>query len=161
MIDTIRTWLLSIVVTSLAVSLAETLVTVGTLRRVLSMTGGLILLLVVLQPLLRVDLKNLKLDLSQYQESVEQRRTELEKADDEQLAKLIAEKTESYISDKAKQLGLTCTARVTTKTGENGVPYPASATLSCAPSAELSAYLEQELGIPKERQSWNGTKKGA
>ena len=160
MIDTIRTWLMSIVIASLAVSLAETLVPAGTLRRVLSVTGGLILLLVVLQPLLRVDLKHVKLDTSQYQKTVESRRAELENADNEQIAELIAEKTESYILDKAKQLGISCTVKVATKNGADGMPYPSSAVLSCPLSKELSAYLEQELGIPKERQSWNGTETG-
>ena len=160
MIDTIRTWLMGIVIASLAVSLAVALVPPGTLRRVLSVTGGLILLLVVLQPLLRVDLKEVKLDTSQYQKSVENRRAELKNADNEQMAKLIAEKMESYILDKAKQLGISCTVEVTTKTGEDGVPYPSSAALSCPPSEELAAYLEQELGISRERQSWNGTETG-
>jgi len=160
MIDTIRTWLMSIVIASLAVSLAEALVPAGTLRRVLSVTGGLILLLVVLQPLLRVDLKDVKLDTSQYQKSVENRQAELENADSEQMAELIAEKTETYILDKAKQLGISCTVKVATKIGEDGVPYPSAAVFSCSPSEELAAYLEQGLGIPKERQSWNGTENG-
>lgn len=157
MIAAIRTWLLSVVTASLAVSLAESVVPAGTLRRVLSVIGGLILLLVMLQPLLRVDLKEIKLDTSGYREAIQERQAELEDADQEQMTKLIEEKTESYILDKAKRLGISCTVKVRTKTGEDGTPYPVSAVLSCAPSEALSAYLEQELGIPKERQIWNGT----
>ena len=47
------------------------------------------------------------------------------------------------------------TARVETRTGEDGIPVPWSAELTGQRSGALSSYLEAELGIPAERQVWH------
>jgi Stage III sporulation protein AF (Spore_III_AF). len=153
----VRTWLTGVVAASLLISAAESLIPPGTLRKIASLTGGLILLLVLVRPLAHLDAGEYKLNLDAYSNAVEDRRQELEKADRSELEKLIAEKSEAYISDRAAALGISCTAEVTTKTGTDGMPYPAGAELSCAYSPELAALMEQELGIPRERQAYHGT----
>ncbi len=74
-----------------------------------------------------------------------------------ELAELIAEKTEAYILDKAGTLGVSCRVEVATAEGEGGLPVPYRVELDCAPREALSAYLEDELGIPKERQVFHGS----
>ena len=117
--------------------------------------AGLILLAVMMQPLLRIDLSDVQLNFSKYQETLEQRQAELENTRKEELTSLIEAETAAYISDKAKSMGLTLRVRVTAKMGESGVPVPVRAELTGPWSDTLSGWLETELGLPAERQVWN------
>lgn len=157
MMTAVREWLFSVVVISLLLTVAESLIPEGSIRKIAGFTGGLILLLTLLQPILRTDLGRLRLNVDSYGEAIESRRTELEKREDKEWEALIAERTEAYISDKAARLGLKISVSVRTEPGADGVPYPAEAEIQGPKSQALAAYMEEELGIPPERQVWNGT----
>lgn len=157
MIEQLRSWLTAIVVTSILVTVAQSLIPEGTLRRIASITSGLILLLVLLQPVTKLEIGSLHLDYDQYEEKIEEQQSVLQNQRDQELEKLIAERTEAYILDKAKSLGISCTVTVTTEVDDSGTPRPYRAELSCKPSEQLARYLSEEIGIPKERQVWNGT----
>ena len=131
MIGLIRQWLTAVVLVTMLLSVAQTLVPEGTVRKITSFIGGLLLLVVMLQPLLRTD-----------------------------LGQGIAERTAAYISDKAAGLGLTVTVRVETEPGADGTPLPERVYLEGTKSEELSHWLAEELGIPAERQVWNGQETG-
>ena len=115
-----------------------------------------VLLAVLLRPALGADLSALTVSLEDWTEQVEQRTAELEQAQTNALAEGIEERTAAYISDKAATLGLTVTARVETETGEDGIPIPSAVEVDGPRSPELETYIAQELGIPPERQVWNG-----
>lgn len=155
MMGAVRGWLSSIVVVTLLLSVAQTLIPAGTIRKIASFTGGLILLVALLQPVLGTDLERLHLDREDYEAAIEARRAELDGAGKEAMAELIEERTAAYISDKANTLGLTVTAQVETEAGSDGIPVPVSVRLRGPQSAELAAYIEGELGIPRERQVWH------
>ena len=110
---------------------------------------------VMMQPLLRIDLSDVQLDFSAYQETLEQRQAELENTRQEELTSLIETETAAYISDKAKSMGLTLRVRVTAEMDGSGVPVPVRAELTGPWSGPLSGWLETELGLPAERQVWN------
>ena len=95
------------------------------------------------------------LNISHYQEAVEQRQTELEASQKEELASLIESEMETYISDKAKSMSLTLRVQVTAEPDGSGVPVPVRAELTGPRSEELSRWLDAELGLPAERQVWN------
>ena len=155
MIETLRSWLTSIVVVTLLLSVARTLAPEGSLRQITSFLGGLILLAALLGPVLTADLAGWDMSFSAWQEAVEARQEELQENQESQLAAIIGAETEAYISDKAVELGVSVTARVETRTGEDGVPVPWSAVLTGQRSAELEACLAEDLGIPAERQVWH------
>ncbi|MDO4314814.1 MAG: stage III sporulation protein AF [Oscillospiraceae bacterium] len=155
MIGAVREWLTSIVVVTLLLSVAQTLIPEGSIRKIAAFTGGLILLAALLQPVLGTDLERLRLDFGDYERAVAQRQAELEVAGKEALVELIEERTAAYISDKADALGLRVEARVETETGDDGVPVPVSVRLDGPRSEELASYIEGELGIPRERQVWH------
>ena len=50
MMESLRTWLSSIVAVTLLIAMAESLVPEGTMRRVAGFTGGLVLLLALVRP---------------------------------------------------------------------------------------------------------------
>lgn len=153
--ETLRSYLAGIVTVTLLISLLRTLVPEGTLRQLTSFAGGLVLLAALAGPLLDLDGADLTGDLSRWREEVAQRQAELTQAREKELSARIAAETEAYISDKGEELGLSVTARVETRTGEDGVPVPWSADLTGRRSAALEACLAEDLGIPAERQVWH------
>lgn len=149
-----REWLTAVAAVSLLLSMVQMLLPKGTLREVAGLIGGLILLTVLMRPVLAGKGKDLRLDLPEVRQSVEQRQAELEAEGRETLTGLIEEKTAAYISDKAETLGLTLRIRVTAEDRE-GVPVPVQVELTGARSEELAHWLETELGLSAERQVWN------
>ena len=151
MMEAVRAWLTSVVLVSVLLSAAQSLIPPGTVRKAAGFTGGLILLLVLLRPVLGADLEHLELEFDHYQA----RQEELADTQTEAMASIIAEQTEAYILDKAGELGLEVTVRVETRTEGNGIPVPWSAELTGSWSQALASALETELGIPAERQVWH------
>lgn len=156
MIGAVRAWLTSVVVVSLLLAVAQTLIPEGSIRKIAGFTGGLVLLVALMQPLLGADLGGLRLNFGDYADAVQDRQAELEDTEKEQLATLIAQRTEAYISDKAAELGLDVRVQVRTEPSGDGTPIPAAAELFGPWSQPLATLMEQELGIPQERQVWHG-----
>lgn len=151
----LREWLTSLVAVSMLLSVAQTLVPEGSIRKIASFTGGLILLVVLLRPLLGADLSRLDLHLEDYERAIGQRQEELASAGEAELAGIIEERTAAYISDKADTLGLAVKVQVETKPAGDGVPVPWRAEIWGPRSPALATYMEEELGIPGERQVWH------
>ena len=151
----LREWLTSLVAVSMLLSVARTLVPEGSIRKISSFTGGLILLVVLLRPLLGADLSRLDLHLEDYERAIGQRQEELASAGEAELAGIIEERTAAYISDKADTLGLAVKVQVETKPAGDGVPVPWRAEIWGPRSPALATYMEEELGIPGERQVWH------
>ena len=158
MIAAVRSWLTSVAAVAMILTVVQTLVPEGAIRRISGFTGGLLLLAALLQPALRTDLGRLRLDFSDYGAAIGERAEELNAAGKEEVARIIAERTAAYISDKADALGLAVTARVEIEPGEDGTPLPHSAELTGPYSRDLADWMALELGIPAERQVWNDGK---
>lgn len=158
MIGALRGWLTSIVVVTLLLSVAQTLVPTGSIRRVASFVGGLILLVALLRPVLGADLERLRLDLDGYEQALQEAREELASAGEMELTERIEERTAAYISDKADALGLEVTVRVEAVAGPDGVSLPEKAELTGPYSQELADFMARELGIPAKRQVWHERK---
>ena len=158
MIGALREWLTSIVLVTLLLSVAQTLVPEGSIRRVVSFVGGLILLAVLLRPVLGTDLERLRLDFDGYEQALQEAREELASSSETELTERIEERTAAYISDKADALGLDVTVRVEAAAGPDGVTLPEKAELTGAYSQELADFMARELGISAERQVWHDWK---
>ncbi len=152
-----RAWLTAVVSVTLLLSVIQMLTPKGRLREITSFVGGLLLLAVLLRPLGSVDLSAVSLNLDAYRQTVEQRQAELEQEGQKELVGLIEAELESYISDKAADMGLTLRVQVTVEPDGSGVPVPVpvSVELTGPRSEVLSRWLETELGVPAERQVWN------
>ena len=155
MIGAVREWLSAVVAVAMLLTVAQALTPEGTIRKIASFTGGLILLVTLLQPVLGADLSRLDLNLDTYGQAIQKRQAELEEAGSVELTERIETQTAAYISDKADALGLTVTVRVETQLGASGVPVPWSAEVTGPRSEALAAYIEEELGIPRGRQIWH------
>ena len=152
----LRSWLLGVVACAVLVSLAGQLTDGGTMKKIVRFAGGMLLMLAMLRPLLRLDLAVLDVDLASYREAVAQLELELTQRQEDALSARIAAETGAYIEDKADELGLSVRAEVSTRE-EEGVPVPAAVTLYGREDAALSALIARELGIAEEDQLWIGT----
>lgn len=149
-------YFISVIAAAMFVATAESMIPTGRMRKIAAVTGGALLLIIVIDPLLKADNVRLSLDLSGFAAEqaaqVEQMRAENEA----QIAELIKAETAEYISDKASDLGVQVRADVTVSTAKEGYCYPSSVTvtgsLTQEAKAALSAYMEDVLGIPAERQ---------
>lgn len=149
-----RSWLLGIVLTSLAAGLARQLAPKGREQAMVRLVGGLLLALAILRPLAGGSWEGLELEMGPLELQGEELAETYRKNQQETLSAIIAEKTEAYIWDKANQLGLDCTVSVAAAPGEGGIPLPESVTVRGRYSGELARWLEEEVGIPAEKQIW-------
>ncbi|MDD7288439.1 MAG: stage III sporulation protein AF [Clostridiales bacterium] len=153
--ELIRTWILTVTVSALVIAGAEALMPQGSVKRVGKLTGGLILVLGILQPLVTMDYDQLY-DLVNTLPAGSIRQETLDQAAREPMKGIIEEELAAYIVDKGAQLGLTCTARVTCETGEDGVPLPKSVTVTGTMSPDqqeqLCQAITQDLGLAREDQ---------
>ena len=157
MLDIIRQWLLGITCAALVAALAESLTPPGAVRKVGRLTGGLVLLIAMLHPLMALDqdaltraLTEYRLELSTYSDELEEENRSLKKG-------IIEERSNAYIQDKAEEMGIQC--QISVEVGEEGDwPVPESVTvfgsLSEEQQAELTQAIEVDFAIPAERQSY-------
>ena len=157
MMGLVRQWLLGVTAAALVLALAETLAPEGSAKKVCRLAGGLALLLAAVGPVVRV------LDGSALTQAVEGWRNktkgyelELEEQSDQFYLSIIEEETAAYVMDKARELGFECAVEVTYRYDEDGVPCPWEVTAQGAwtqeQRAQLEWLLEEELGIPAQRQ---------
>lgn len=153
MIGAMREWLVSVVCAAILVSAAEQLTPAGNLRKIVSMTGGLVILSILLHPLGDLETGSLQAGCRDYALEVERRREELERESFRELEALIEARTAAYISDKAKELGVVCRrADVECRTDDSGIPQPWSVTVYGTETQEMKSWIRKELDIPAERQ---------
>ncbi len=152
MIQGARQWLLGVVLTAFAGGLARQLAPKGRERALVGLVCGLLLTLALLEPLAELEWAAAARDWPGPAQAAlaESYRQEGQAA----LSAVIAEKTEAYILDKADRLGLRCTVEVTVSAGESGIPLPDTVTVRGSYSAALAACIEEEVGVPPEKQIW-------
>lgn len=149
-----KSWLLGIVLTALASGLARQLAPQGKEQAMVRLVSGLLLALAILRPLAGKNWERLDFDMDGFTLRASELADSYRKNQRETLSAIIAEKTEAYIWDKANRLGLSCTVKVTVSAAEGGVPVPESVLIRGPYSGELAKCLEEEVGIPAEKQIW-------
>ena len=148
-----RQWLLGVVACSLAVTISTRLAGEGKTGGLVRFTGGLLLLCAMLRPLAQLELPEAGWNMGGYRAAVAQLELELRGERENTLSDSISERLASYIEDKAGSLGMEVRATVAMEL-RNNVPVPVGVTLRGEYSAELADYVERELGIAKENQTW-------
>lgn len=149
----LRSWLLSVTACAVLVSIAQQLTHGSTMRSAVRFTGGLLLLIALLRPLVTIELDVPAVSLSDYRAAVAQIEAQLTAQRDDALRAGIAAQTQAYIEDKAGELGADVRASVETEE-RGGESIPVSVTLYGERNAALSALIARELGITEERQIW-------
>ena len=142
MIELIKSWLVGITCAAMVVALAEGLMPDGVVRKVGRLTGALVMLLAVIQPVLQVDGAALASSLTQYRAQAAGYSQSLEEENRELMKKLIAEQAGAYILDKAQALGAAPTS--VTVRGD----------LTQSQIAALTRQIAADFAIPAQRQTY-------
>ena len=159
MMDAIRQWLLAIITAAICLAVLDAMTATGAVKRIGKVAGGLVMFLVVLQPLCRLDPEALAIKYAAYHGQIEEEMGDYAQVYQQQLAIVIEEDTAAYISEKAASFGLSCRVTVTTKVS-NGVPIPESVQINVPRNETLALWIERELGIAQSRQSWEVDSEG-
>lgn len=157
----LRQWITGVVCAAMIGALAEGLAPPGRVKRAGRLAVGLLLLAAMVKPLVGLDFDALAGALAEYRPDGAACRQALEEKNGAVLKTIIEERTNAYISDKAKTLGMDCAAEVTYYYGTDGEVRPEAVVVrgefTESQRAGLSRALEGELGIPTEKQSFERT----
>lgn len=155
----VRAWLLAVLAAALLSALAGGLMPPGPVKGVGRLTCGLVLLWVVLSPVAQFDGTAGRAWLEDYLAGLEQREDELREQVGQGQKALIERDYAAYIVDKAAEWGLTCRARVECR-AEEGLYLPektmVAGTFSDLEQSRLTRMIQEDLGVPLERQSYYG-----
>ena len=156
MMGAVGHWLRAIIAVSLLCAVADALMPPGAVRRAGKLVCGLVLLGTVLSPVAGLDAESGQRWLDGYLSGLDSREEELEKTVNGHMKGIIEQRCAAYIVDKAEELGLTCTARVTCEASEDGVYLPVRTEVTGLRTAgeqeKLIRVIERDLGVPAERQ---------
>ena len=158
MIELIRDWLVGITCGAIIVALADGLSPDGTVRKIGRLTGALVLVLAMIQPVLRVDSRTFAGILTEYRAEAMGTADALEEENGRLVKDIIADQTGAYILDKAEELGVDCRVRVTAWAESGGYPVPdrveIAGNLTRGEQAALTRVIAADLAIPAERQDY-------
>jgi stage III sporulation protein AF len=127
-------------------------------KKVGQLAGGLIILLAIAVPPVKVDFSEFSWIMTEYrmQNSGSDNLLNLENTN--MVKKIIEEQTAAYISDKATELGMDCTVEVTYQYSDDGMAYPESVRIKGAwdhtQQQALSDFIESNLAVSKDNQTY-------
>lgn len=161
MIQTLGSWLRTLIAGAFFVSLILALAPDGKNREALRFTAGMLMTLLLILPLSKLDVGKLRMPTDTDRLRVSEIEAAANAQAEEVYSSFIRRETEEYIWSAAGELGIETLGVSLTLQTDGAYPYPWEITLRGAYSPEqktaLSLLLESELGIPPERQRWSET----
>lgn len=152
----IGAYLIAVTAACMLAVMVDALVKSPPVRRVVRLVGGLLILLTVLSPLVRLEARDLTEFVEGFAQDANLDAEAVQTDYREQWAERVRELLEQNIEQQAASMGLTLRAEVVVRIGE--CPEPESVTLHGAAAPEeqmaLQVYLVQTLGFSKERVIW-------
>ena len=158
--NTMKTYLLTVVAASFLYSLIANFLTNGKCKKILSFIGTLLMTVTVLSPLAKLDATKMSKAIAELQLETEEWKTGVDIQNRELIGVLIKQKSEAYVLDKAEAMEVALSLEITLQ-DDGGYPYPYRISIDGTWTEEekhkLSIMISEDLGIPAERQEWNGT----
>ena len=152
----LRTWIEGLIGAALFCPIATELAPKGGAKSVLKALCGIVLTSALILPLLKEDFSSYALDLSKMRQGASQITQNAEQTAQEYNRRVIEEKLEAYIMDKAQTLGTQIEeCQVSLRWHTDGVWIPESIELKGIYSEKLAALIEGEIGIEKSQQRWS------
>lgn len=160
MIDVVRNWLISMTSASIVLAVADKLMPEGAVKKIGKITGGLLMLIAVLQPLKEFSWETMASALAEYRLETQVSEDVL-KIDNQALMKIIIEdETSAYLQNKAELLNIICSAETICKTDDHGNIYPFSVVIHGHLTQDekniLNGLIEKELAIPEGNIRYEG-----
>lgn len=155
--DGVREYLISVVAACMLSVPAAILVRKGTAQKVVRLVGGILILLVVIRPLMKISMEDIAQELEKICRDYAFDTETVSENAQEKMATYIKEATQAYIEEQANALGALVQAEVRLTAGDLPVPcgVKLTGTVNAEQLAALREMLTSELGIPEEEQEWN------
>lgn len=151
-------WITGVTAAAIIGALAQSLMPEGGAKSAGRLVAGLLVLLAVVKPAAELDVTALSGALAEYHLRSAADTDTLTETNEALVKMIIEERIAAYISDKAQELGIACTVRVTCRYGEDGTVWPGSAVITGELTGEersrLARLLEAELAIGQENQTF-------
>ena len=155
--DAVKDYLLSVTAAALICGIVSCLAgKSGNISKLLKLLCGLFLTAAVISPAVNMKIDDLSTFTDRLAVDADLAVARGEEVASNEMEKIIKEKTEAYILDKAKSLGTDLEIEITLA---DMVPAGVTLTGDISPyaRASLSASIAQDFGIPPEEQIWNGS----
>ena len=151
----LKTWLLSVIGTAFLVAITETLIAEKNIREIGRFAGGMLLLLALLQPLLRLQPGRFDRWLESWENpAISERKEEYQDVGKDAFLWLINKRSTSYIEASARELGREVHAEVEAVYEEDGSVALKLVRLNVPYDDVLSRKITAEFGITAENQRW-------
>ena len=127
----------------------------GRPRQVLSLACGCVMAVALLSPVAGLDMTSLARAAARYNQAARETVSDAQEASRGLERAVIESECEAYISDRADALGVDAAGiAVTARWSVDGFWYPWECSVGAAYSDALAGSIEAELGIARERISW-------
>ena len=165
MMDVIRSWILQITGAAMLTAAALSLSPSGRVKKVVALVCGLVVIAALISPIRSFDTGLFSKYMAELRSRPEEITSALDEVNDKLTRGIIEEECETYILDKATDLGITdLTVSVTARWSEEGYWYPYEVKLICettdALRLRLSDAIEAQLGLSEEHQKWSAKDDG-
>lgn len=154
----LRQYVISVTTAAIVCGMLTAVLKKGTMQSLVKLLCGFFLAFTFLNPIGKLELKALPENWALDYQAASDAAQEGERYARNSLAEIIKEQTEAYILDKAAELGLSLDAEVILSGDEIPIPEGVRITGQASELARwrMESYLEKELGIAKENQTWTG-----
>lgn len=154
----VQKYFLTLILTGVFCSVLQSLVPATAFRQAVSVACGLLLILALVRPILRINLSDVARTISKLEIADFEVQTGLEIDNQSLMAAIIKEQAETYIWDKAEELAFAPIDIEIQMKEDGGYPIPDAAKICGAftdtQRMQLSRWMEQNLAIPVEDQEW-------
>lgn len=154
--DGIRTYLISVIAVCMLTVPAMLFVKKELPGRVVKLVGGVMILMVTVQPLIRLDGIDFTKLLDELDETYSLDMEQISETTQTRLSAYVKQAAEQVIEEKATELGAILQAEVTVSEDEYPIPQRVKlvGSLTSSQLNEISQYIQTALGIPPEQQEW-------
>ena len=155
--QSLRSYILSIVASSIICACVQVLIgKKGTSAKLLRMVCGIYMAIVFVSPLHKIDFSIYTDYFSGIMHQAEDAVSEGQNIAQQKRKEIIIRQTQSYILDKASSFGVDVEVAVTVSDDATQAPNAITIKGAVSPYVKkmLTNYIEEQIGIPKEAQTW-------
>lgn len=148
-------WIMGLTGAAVLSMLAVAITPQGRVKKAVKLVCGFVVILSLLSGITDFDYRLYSKSMADHRRDIDKL---IDKSIEEQTVmerEYIEAECEAYILDKADELGTNCeSVSMTLRWSSEGYWYPSEAELNMEYHPELSSYIEGELGVPEDSQTW-------
>ena len=156
--DSIKHYLISIFSSALISAIIMRIVgKQGSNSKIIKLVVTVFLSLSIVAPILEIEIEDMTDYIGNIDTDAQKIVSDAQSAALQETVAVIIQRTEAYIEDKATQYGATITATVSISKDDAFIPDAVVINGNISPYGKISLkkIIEDDLGIPEDRQTWN------